>query len=90
MYWDEHQTKSGNENMKNESRYFLESNFIGVDRMFVLICSNKNNNEKRYKAQRHYLPKGINKNHNIVIKGKNFYDQPIDSDIKRYKEIKEI
>ena len=90
MYWDEHQTKSGNENMKNESRYFLESNFIGVERMFVLIYSNKNNTEKRYKAQRYYLPQGINKNHNIVIKGKNFYDQPIDSDIKRYKEIREI
>ena len=28
------------------------------------------------------------KNYNIIINGKNFYDQPIDSDIKRYEEIR--
>ena len=27
-------------------------------------------------------PKGIIKNYNVIINGKNFYDQPIDSGIK--------
>ena len=27
-------------------------------------------------------PKGIIKNYNVIINGKNFYDQPIDSSIK--------
>ena len=28
---------------------------------------------------------GIIKNYNVILNGKNFYDQAIDSDIKRYK-----
>ena len=28
--------------------------------------------------------------YNVIINGKNFYDQPIDSDIKRYKEIRKL
>ena len=55
--------------------------------MFVLVYSNQDNNSKRYKARRYYLPKGINENYNVVINGKNFYDQAIDSVIKWYKEI---
>ena len=33
MYWNEYKT--------NEYRYFLESNFIGVKRLFVLIDSHQ-------------------------------------------------
>ena len=43
-----------------------------------------------YKARRYYLPKDVIKNYNVIIKGKNFYDQPIDSDIKRYEEIRKL
>ena len=54
--------------------------------MFVLVYSNQDNDSKRFKAQRYYLPKGVIKNYNVIISGKNFYDQPIDPDMKRYKE----
>ena len=37
-----------------------------------------------------YLPKGIIKNYNVIINGENFYDQLIDSDIKRYEEIRKV
>ena len=30
------------------------------------------------------------KNYNVIINGKNFYDQPIDSDIKRYEELRKL
>ena len=40
--------------------------------------------------KRIYLPKGIIKNHNVIIIGKSFHDQPIDSDIKRYKEKRKL
>ena len=39
---------------------------------------------KRYNAKKYYLPKGIVKSYN----GEKFYDQPIDSDVKRHKETK--
>ena len=34
--------------------------------------------------------KDIIKNYNNIINGKNVYDQPTDSDIKRYKEIRKL
>ena len=48
------------------------------------------NTSKRYEARRYFLPKGVIKYYNVIIIGKNFYDQPIDSDIKRYEEIRKL
>ena len=39
---------------------------------------------------RRYLPKGIIKNYSIIIKGKYFHYEAIDSDIKRYEEIRKL
>ena len=58
--------------------------------MFVLVYSNEDAGPKRFKAKRYYLPKGIIKNDNVIVTGKNFYDQAIDSDIKRYEEIRKL
>ena len=43
-----------------------------------------------YKATRYYLPKGFIKNYIFTINGKKLHDQPIDSDIKWYKEIRQL
>ena len=45
---------------------------------------------KRFNARKYYLPKGTIVNYNVIINGKNFYDQAIDSDIKLYKEIRKL
>ena len=42
------QKKKENKNTTNECKYFLESNFVGVNRLFVLVCSNVDDNAKRY------------------------------------------
>ena len=52
--------------------------------MFLLAYLNQNCYVKRYNAKKYYLPKGIVKSYN----GEKFYDQPIDSDVKRHKETK--
>ena len=36
------------------------------------------------------MPRSIFKNYNIIINRKIFYDQPIDSDIKRFEEIRKL
>ena len=59
MYWNEYKTKRENENSTNEYRYFLESNVVGVNRLFVLPYSNQDDNAKRFKAKRNYLPRII-------------------------------
>ena len=89
MYWNEYKTKSENKNTTNKYRYFLESNFVKVNRFFFfLVYSNQDLNAKKIKAGRHYLWKGVTKNYNLIINGKNFYDQPINFDIKWYEKKK--
>ena len=50
--------KSENKNKTNEYRYFPESNFVGVNRLFVFVYSNQNVNSKRFKTRRCHLLKG--------------------------------
>ena len=45
---------------------------------------------KRFKTQKYYLSNGIIDNCNLIINEKNSYDQPIDSGIKRYEEIRKL
>ena len=54
VYWNEYKTKNEHKNTTNEYRYFAESNFIGVDRLFMLIYLNRDNDVIRLKAQRYY------------------------------------
>ena len=37
VYWNEYKTKRGKKNTTDEYRYFLDSNFVGVKRLFVLV-----------------------------------------------------
>ena len=43
--------------------------------------------QKRYETNRHYLPKGVIKNYNVIISGENFTSQRFDSDIKWSEKI---
>ena len=58
--------------MTNEYRYFFKSNFFGVNRLFVLVCSNQVENAKRFKTRRYYLPNGILGNCKVISIGKKF------------------
>ena len=55
-----------------------------------MIYPNQNNGVKRFNNKKYYLPKGVIKNYNFIINGKSFYNQTIDSDIKRYVEIRNL
>ena len=89
-YWNEYKTKSGSKNTANEYRYFLDSHFAGVSRLFVLFYSNEDNHSKRFITRRYYLPKRIINSLSSSSTEKNFYDQPIDFDIKQYEEIRKL
>ena len=72
-------------NTTNEFRYFLESEYVEVNRLFVLVYSNWDAASRGFKAKRYYLSKGVINNYKVIINEKKFYDQPIDSDIKKHK-----
>ena len=78
--------KSENKNATNRYRYFLQSHFLGVNQLFVLVYLNQSNDIKRYNTLRYCIPI---KKYNI-INGKNVYDKPTDSDIKQYGEIRKL
>ena len=90
VYWNEYKTKIENKTTTNEYRYFLESNFVGVNVLLVSVYTNQDTNTKRINAWKYYLLKGIIKNYNIIISGKIFYDQPTDSDTKRSEETRKL
>ena len=58
--------------------------------MFALVYLNQDENVNRFKTRIYSLPKSIIKNYNVTNNEKNFYDQVIDSNIKRYEEIKKL
>ena len=61
--------------------------------MFVLAFDNTNNgaNRGQRNSQKNYfLPRVNITKCNVSIDGRNFYDQPIDDQIKKYNEIRKI
>ena len=59
VYWNEYITKSENKNTTNKYRYFLESNFVRVNRLLVLIYLNRNDDMKQFNPREFDLPKDI-------------------------------
>ena len=41
VYWNEYKRKKKNKNTTNKYRYFLKSNFVGVNAVFVLVYTNQ-------------------------------------------------
>ena len=67
--------------------YLINPSFQGVNRLFVLSFENEAN---RKLHSTYYLPKAEIKDYNVMIDGKNFFDQPINSDLKTYENIRKI
>ena len=59
VYWKEYKTKRDDKNTTNEFRYVLKSNFVGVNRLFVLVYLNRNINVKRFNSRIYCLPEGL-------------------------------
>ena len=93
IYWNEYKTKGQDEVANaNAFKYIsLDPSFQGVNRLFVMAYDNFNTNRTtRDGRTRYYLPTiDINK-YNVIIDGRNFYDNPIENDIEKYRELKKV
>ena len=67
--------------------YLINPSFQGVNRLFVLPFENENG---RTSHSSYYLPKVEIKDYNVMIDGRNFFDQPINSMSKTYGNIKKL
>ena len=103
-YWNEYQTKIETRDLDNNNltRFPLDASFQGVRRLFVLAFNNTDatipnnpinntaNKVKRNSDRKYFLPRVNITNYNVLIDGRNFYDQPINDLIKQYDEIRKI
>ena len=91
--WNEYQRKVKSRNLDNDNltRFHLDSYFQGVRRFIVLAFDNADNSTKKVERNSHtkdFLPRVNITNYNVLIDGRNFYDQPINDQIKKYNEIR--
>ena len=55
-----------------------------------MAYSRADNEHNRNSRQKYYLPRIDLKKYNVIIDGRNFYDNPIESDIEKYRELKKV
>ena len=96
IYSNEYKTKEkdedANANNANTVRYIsLDPSFQGVNRLFIMAYSRLNNNQPTRDGQRkYYLPRVDLNKYDVIIDGRNFYDNPIERDIEKYRELKKV
>ena len=104
VYWNEYQTKIKTRDLDNSNltRFPLDASFQGVRRLFVLAFNNTtakvpndpinniNNKVLKNSHAKYFLPKVNITKCNVLIDGKNFYDQAINDQIKKYDQIRKI
>ena len=101
-YWNEYQRKIETRNLDNNNlaRFPLDASFQAVRELFVLAFNNTtddvankpiNNTNNRFwrNSHRKYFRPRINITiYNVLIDGRNFYDQPINDLVKQYDKIR--
>ena len=68
----------------------LDSSFQGVNRLFFMAYNRKDGQPTRNGQQKYYLPRIDLNKHNVIIDGRNSYDNPIESDVEKYRELKKV
>ena len=94
IYWNEYKTKQLNataddNNPANSVRYInLDPSFQGVNGLFVMAYNSKNGQPTRNGQRKYYLPRIDLNKYNVIVDGRNFYDNPIENNIEKYRALK--
>ena len=95
VYWNEYKSKIETNyfDANNVTRFALDASFQGVNGLLVLAFDNTSNGDNKVEGDSHikyFLPRVDITNYNVLIDGRNFYDQPLSDQIKKYDEIRKI
>ena len=85
--WNKHQPKVSPEIQYQYLDFLFDPSFQVVNRLFVLSFECENDRTVHIK---YYLPTVEIKYCNVMIDGKNFFDQPVKSSARTYDTIREI
>ena len=92
VYWNEYKSKikTKEANNQNYTRFPRDVSFQGLNRLFVLAFTNTDDNANQVERDSHskyFLPRVNITNYNVLIDGRNFFDQPINNQIKKHDEL---
>ena len=104
IYWNQHVSKPFPETPHKKTgitRFPLDAAFQGVNRLFVLVFDDTNEDEAadapvpqnlviRNGYRKYFVPRVDITSYNVLIDGRNFYDQPVNDSITKYDEIRKI
>ena len=68
----------------------LDPYFQGVNRLLVMAYNRVDGQPTRNGQQKYYLPRISLNKYNVIIDRRNYYDNPIESDIEKYRELKKV
>ena len=97
IYWNEYKTKElviEDANANNFKYIDLDPSFQGVNKLFVMaynkLAAANDNQFNRNSKRVYYLPRNDLKKYYVIIDERNFYDNPMESDIEKYRELKKV
>ena len=92
VYWNEYKAvPKANANAADDPfTVTLDASFQGVNRLFVLGFARGDNDPARSGSRKYYLPRVDITKYNVLIDGRNFYDQPINDKIRQYDETRKV
>ena len=85
--WNKYQSDPKTYAQNRYLNHLVNPSFQGVNRLFVLSFENE---DDRTSHSTYYISKVEIKDYNIMIDGKNLFDQPINSKLKTYENIAAI
>ena len=81
------QTKVSTEGLNQYLDFLIDPSFQRVNRLFVLLFENE---VDRKVHTGYYLPKVEIKDYIVMIDTKNFFEQPVKSDLRTYDNVRKI
>ena len=85
--WNQYESNVKTFEQNRYLSHLINPSFQGVNILFVLSFENEND---RISRSNYYLPKVEIKDYNVMIDGRNFFDQPINSMNKTYENIRRL
>ena len=82
--WNKYQSDPKTYTQNRYLNHLVDPSFPGLKRLFKLSIGNENG---RTSYSEYYLPKVEIKDYNVMIDGKNVFDQPINNGYKTYEDI---
>ena len=85
--WNRYQSEPKKYAQNRYLNHLINPSFQGANRLFVLSLENEDNIKSH---SNYYVPNVEMKDYNVMIDDKNFFGQPINSNLKTYENIRKI